>query len=102
MHQTVGNILRATLLGHPLDNEDEAKVIVDNALATAMHVMRAAVSMTLGKHSPGSIAFHRDMFLNIPLQADLLTIQQYRQILTDQNLLKANQRRRCNKKSNLR
>ena len=102
MHQTVGNILRATLLGHPLDNEDEAKVIVDNALATAMHVMCAAVSRTLGKHSPGSIAFHRDMFLNIPLQADLLTIQQYRQILTDQNLLKANQRRRCNKKSNLR
>jgi hypothetical protein len=40
MHLTVGNILRTLLHGHPPHNEEQAKDIVDNALGTAMHVMR--------------------------------------------------------------
>ena len=34
------------------------------------------------------------MFLNIPLQADLQAIQQRQQLLIDQNLMKANAKRR--------
>ena len=40
MHQTVGNILRTLLLLNPPKHEEQAKYIVDNALGTAMHVMR--------------------------------------------------------------
>ena len=62
-------------------NEETANNIVDHALATAMHATRIAVSRHLGNNSPGAIAFHRDMFLNIPFQADLLAIQERRQLL---------------------
>ena len=43
--------------------------------------------------SPGSIAFGRDMFLDIPLRADVLTLQEHRQGLVDKRLLRANARR---------
>ena len=62
MHQTVGNILRTLLHRHPPSNEEQAKDIVDNALGTAMHVMRSATTRTLNNISPGSLAFHRDFF----------------------------------------
>ena len=33
--------------------------------------------------SPGSLAFHCDMFLDIPLIADILTLQEHCQVLVD-------------------
>ena len=53
----------------------EVKRLVDKALATAMHAMRASVSTTLSS-SPGALVFGRDMFLNIPLVADWHLIAQ--------------------------
>jgi hypothetical protein len=94
MHQTVGNVLRTLLHGHPPVNVQVAEDIVDQALATAMHATRTAVTRALSNHSPGQLAFHRDMFLNIPLIADLQAIQQRRQLLIDENLMKANAKRR--------
>ncbi len=44
-------------------------------LSIAIHAMRTAIHCTLGS-SPGSLTFNRDMFLNIPLIADLHTITQ--------------------------
>ena len=92
MHQTVGNVLRTLLHGENV-TAATAAAIVDNALATAMHATRAANSRALSGHSPGELAFHRHMFLDIPLQADLDALQQRRQVLVDRNLAKANQRR---------
>jgi hypothetical protein len=46
-----------------------AKEYIDEALSIAMHAMRTAIHSTLGS-SPGSFTFDRDMFLNIPLNAD--------------------------------
>lgn len=94
MHQTVGNVLRTLLHGHPVQGPAEANAIIDNSLATTMHVLRSSVSRTLNNNSPGSLAFHRDMFLNLPLQADLEAIRQRRQILIDENLRRQNARRR--------
>ena len=45
------------------------------------------------KASPGSLAFGRDMILNLPMVADWATIQQNRQQFIDQRLIKANCRR---------
>jgi len=92
MHQTVGNILRTLLHGEPV-NAENANDIVDNALATASHALRSAVSRSLGNHSPGEIAFHRHMFLDLPLLADLQMIHDKRVGIVQKNLELANQKR---------
>ena len=67
MHQTVENVLRTLIYSNsPRLNMTQARDIVDAALATAMHAMRTTVATTLGS-APGSLAFSRDMFLNVPL-----------------------------------
>ncbi len=46
----------------------QAKSIIDDALATAMHAMQTTVATTLGS-TPGALDFAQDMFLNVPLIA---------------------------------
>ena len=89
MNQSIGNSLRALNFSHPPRNEEEARFRVDTALQTAAYAARAAIHTTL-KTSPGSMAFHRDMVLNIPLIVDFELLRQRRQILIDRNLAKAN------------
>ena len=93
MHQTVGNILRTMIYTDPPHTVTEAKKLVDKALATAMHAMRASVSTTLGS-SPGALVFGRDMFLNIPLIADWQLIAQRREQLVNESLRRQNLKRR--------
>jgi transposase InsO family protein len=93
MHQTVGNILRTLLHENPPKNVSSAKDLIDEALSMAMHAMRASVHTTLGG-SPGSLVFNRDMFLNIPLIADWHAITQRREQLVNENLRRANKKRR--------
>jgi len=70
MHQTVTNILRPLLHAHFPQTAQAASDIVDTALATASHASRATLHRSLN-NSPGALVFHRDMFLDIPLIADL-------------------------------
>ena len=93
MHQTVGNILRTLLHGEPPRDVTRAKDFIDEALSIAMHAMRTGVHTTLGS-SPGSLVFHRDMFLNIPLIADWHAITQKREHLVNENLIRENNKRR--------
>ena len=93
MHQTVANVLRSVIqLRKPL-NREQAVQYLDNALATAVYASRVSVSRSLGV-APGSLAFHRDMLVDLPLIADLVTIQQNRQALIDENLRRQNRKRR--------
>jgi hypothetical protein len=92
MHQTVGNILRTILHGETV-TATTADGIVDNALSTAIHVLRSSVSRSLNFHSPGEIAFHRNMFLNVPIIADLQGLHAKREDLVRKNLEFANRRR---------
>jgi hypothetical protein len=69
MHQTVTNVLRTLVHTNPPKNMTQARDIIDDALATGMHVMRTTVATTLGS-TPGALAFAQDMFLNVPLIAD--------------------------------
>ena len=93
MHQTVGNVLRIYLYSNPPQNMPQARDIIDQALATAMHAMRTTVATTLGS-TPGALAFSRDMFLNIPLVADWQAIAARREQLVNDNLRRANKKRR--------
>jgi hypothetical protein len=92
MHQTVENELRTLIHGNPPRTMTIAKDIVDDALATAMHAMQTTVSTTLGS-APGSLAFARDMFLNVPLVADWQTIARKKKQHVNKNLRRANQKR---------
>jgi transposase InsO family protein len=85
MHQTVGNILRTILHGEEV-TATTANEIVDNALSTTIHALRLSVSRSLNFHSPGEIAFHRHMFLNVPIMADLEALDSRREALVRKNL----------------
>jgi hypothetical protein len=75
-------------------NAEIANDIVDDTLATVMHLLRAAVSRSLGNHSPGEVAFHRHMFLNLlPLLANLQILHDKRAEIMRRNLELANQKR---------
>jgi hypothetical protein len=47
----------------------EARDIIDDALATAMHAMQSTVATTL-RSSLGTLTFAQDMFLNVLLIVD--------------------------------
>ena len=91
MHQTVGNVLRVLLYSNPPQNMTQARGIVNQALATAMHAMRVTTASTLGS-TPGALAFSRDMFLNVPLIADWHTIAQRCEQYVNDNLRRANRK----------
>ena len=92
MHQTIDNTLQTVVYTNPLNNAQEANRLIDNALATAMHKSRCSVNAT-PQNSPGSIVFNRDMFIDVPLIADLVTIQNRCQALVDKNLRRQNKKR---------
>jgi len=92
MHQAVGNTLRVLQTLHPPAGITSMNELVDTALANAMYATRAVAHGTL-KATPGSIAFSRDMILDIPFVADLALLQQKRQLLIDRRLVAANRRR---------
>ena len=89
MHQTVANVLRTLLYSNPPKNMTQAKDIMDDALATAVHAMRTTGATTLGSTS-GALAFSRDMFLNVPLISDWQTISRKREHHVNESLRKAN------------
>ena len=71
LHQTVTNVnvLYPLLHIHPPQDVNEANLIMDTALQIAFYSARAAIHHTL-QTTPGALAFHRDMLLNILFIAD--------------------------------
>ena len=57
-----------------------------------MHTLRSNVSRATG-NLPGTFAFHHDMIMNVPYQADLRAIRALRQLQVDDDLHHANARR---------
>jgi hypothetical protein len=93
MHQTVGNILRTLVHTNPPETVENAADLVDEALATASHALRATACTTLGS-SPGSLVFGRDMFLDVPLIANWHLIASRREQLVNESLRRENMKRR--------
>jgi hypothetical protein len=69
MHQTINNVLRTLVHTYPPRNMTQARGIIKDALATAMHAMQTTIATTLGS-TTGALAFAQDMFLKVPLIAD--------------------------------
>lgn len=93
MHQTVGNILRTLVHTTPPEDVTSARNLVDEALSTAQHALRAAVSTALGS-SPGALVFGRDMFLDVPMIADWHLIARRREQMVNESLRRENMKRR--------
>jgi hypothetical protein len=93
MHQTVGNILRTALKSNPPQNLQQANDILDEALSTVMHALRANVGTTIGS-APGALVFGRDMFINLPLIADWHMIATRREQFVNDRLQRQNAKRR--------
>ena len=92
MHQTVGNMLHTLIYSRPPPhNEEECYDFLDSALASAMFALCATIHTTLGT-TPGALAFHHNMLLNVPVIADIHAIQQYCQELTNRNAQRQNMR----------
>ena len=89
MHQTILNVLRVIMRTTERQNENDVNQVVENALATCTHATRCAVNNVL-KCSPGALVFCRDMFVDVPIIADLLAIRDRRQLLIDENLRRQN------------
>jgi hypothetical protein len=56
MHQTVTNVLRTLVHTNPTQNMTQARDIIDNALAIAVHAMQTTIATTLGS-TPVALAF---------------------------------------------
>ena len=94
VHKTIGQVLRVYLELRPPRVQGEANRLMDTAFATAMHATRCAAHSSLNHLSPGAVVFNRDMYLDIPIQADLITLRDLRQRQIDVRLLSENARRR--------
>jgi hypothetical protein len=70
----------------------QARDIIDDALATAMHVMQTTIATTLGS-TLGALAFARDMFLNVLLIADWQAIARTCEHHVNENLRRDNRKR---------
>ncbi len=86
-------MLRTLVHTHPSCNMTQARDIIDDALATAIHAMQTTVATTLGSTS-GALAFAQDMFLNMPLIADWQVIAHTHEHHVNENLQCAN-RKQC-------
>ena len=93
VHQTIANIIRTTCLLTPPRTKTQAHELVQDAIAQAIYATRVSVSRSLGT-SPGNLTFRRDMLMDLPLTADLISIRARRQQLIDYNLQRQNSRRR--------
>ncbi len=92
MHQKVTNVLRTLVHTNPPQNMTQARDIIDDALATAMHAMQTTIaSSTLGS-TPGALVFAWDMFLNVPLIADWQAIARTHEHHVNENLWRANRK----------
>lgn len=92
MHKSIGNDLTTFIHENPPRTLADAKVLVDRSLATASHSVRVNISQATG-YSPGALAFHRDMLLDVPLLVNLLDVRDRRQVSVDSNLLRVNNKR---------
>ena len=90
VHKSVGQVLRTLIHIHQPKTVHEAKATGDTALATAMHATRCASHQALQHLTPGSFAFWRDMFFDLPFLTDIIALQNNRQHLVDTRLLREN------------
>jgi hypothetical protein len=67
---------------------------VEDALATTVYATLCSVSLRSLGTSPGNLIYHHDMFVDLPIVANLIQIRDRRQQLIGENLWRQNAKRR--------
>ncbi|CAB9529899.1 unknown protein [Seminavis robusta] len=93
MSSAIGQVLRTIVVSRDPKSVTDGIKVISETLATAMHAHRCSVQSMNAYLTPGPLAFKRDMFLDIPIYADILAVQRHRQSLVDKRLLRANAKR---------
>jgi hypothetical protein len=95
VHRTIAAIIRIIVNSlSPINTVEKANDIVQDALHKAMHVVRSASHNFLDNILPGALTFQQDMYLNILLIANVLTVADLRQKQIDKRLMWANAKRK--------
>jgi hypothetical protein len=96
VHHTVAAIIRIVVNSlSPIDTVNKkANDIVKYTLHKAMHVVHCASHNLLDNILPGALTFRRDMYLDILLIANVLTLADLRQKQIDKHLMRANAKRK--------
>ena len=89
-HKIIGQVLRTLLLLYNPIDPKQADHILDEAVSTTMQALRCTPNISLGNYSPGVLVFQRDMFLNLPLITDIITLTRQCQVQIDSRLVKIN------------
>ena len=55
--------------------EEDAITLANNAIATVIHACCTIAHSALDMHSPGQVAFHQDIYLDLPFMANLIMLQ---------------------------
>ena len=92
MHQSMANQMRTMRIENPPQDDREARMMVDTLLANVMYALRTGVHSVLNE-APGTIAFHRDMILNLPFIVDLNNMRMRRQRMVDKYNVRENMKR---------
>jgi hypothetical protein len=93
VHCTIAAVIRIVVDSlSPIDTVEKANDIVQDALHKAMHAVRCASHNLLDNISPGALTFQRDMYLDILLIVNVLTLADVtvRQKQIDKHLMRAN------------
>ena len=77
-------MLRVVVKARNPKTHHKAEIVIEETLGTAMHACRCTTSSVLGYNTPGSLAFGRDMYMDIPFVADILAVRNNRQLLVNQ------------------
>ena len=86
------NVLKVYSKTTFINGYNQAHHLMEHTIASFIHATRVAVNHTM-QHTPGENVFQRDMFLDIPVIADLVAIRERRQLLFDENLRRQNEKR---------
>ena len=83
VHKSIGQVLCTLVHLHSPQTVQQAKAVGDTAMAMAMHATRCGSHQALHHLMPGSFAFHRDMFFDLPFLTNIVALQQTRQNVVD-------------------
>ena len=94
MHQSISTMIAIILRETPpLKYEDVSNLVLRKCMA-AQYAIRTTINMTL-KHTPGELAFGRDMILSVPSKIDWEHLFQRKQnVISQTNNVKENQKRK--------
>ncbi len=88
----MGNMLRSLIRQNPSSSKGEAIEAIDSMLASVVYASRVGVRSVLDS-TPGSIAFQRDMILNLLFIVDLNGLRDGRQLIVNRNNARENMSR---------